>query len=68
MSWWRFFAWNAAGGICWAALVGLVAFYAGHAAADAIGHYGLYGGAAVVVFGALVLIGLHVWRKRVIEP
>jgi membrane protein DedA with SNARE-associated domain len=67
MAWWRFFAWNAAGGICWAVLVGLVAFYAGHAAADAIGHYGLYGAAAVVVLGALVLIGMHVWRKRVIE-
>src|SRR5438132_283980 len=39
MHWWTFFLWNAAGGICWAALVGLVAYYVGHAAADAIGRY-----------------------------
>jgi len=26
MEWWRFLFWNAAGGICWATLVGLVAF------------------------------------------
>ena len=67
MTWWRFFAWNAAGGICWATLVGLVAYYAGHAAADAIGHYGLYGGAAVVLVGAAALVGLHFWRKRMIR-
>ena len=42
MSWWRFLFWNALGGIVWATLVGLVAFYAGKAAADAIAHYGVY--------------------------
>jgi membrane protein DedA with SNARE-associated domain len=67
MTWWRFFVWNAAGGICWAILVGLVAYYAGHAAADAIGHYGLYGGAAVVLVGAAALVGLHFWRKRMMR-
>ena len=36
MPWWRFLLWNAAGGICWALLVGLVSYYLGHAAADAI--------------------------------
>ena len=36
MHWWRFLFWNAAGGICWATAVGLVAYYAGRAAADAI--------------------------------
>ena len=67
MHWWTFFLWNAAGGICWAILVGLVAFYVGHAAADAIGHYGLLGGAALVVLLALVLGALHLWRKRVLR-
>lgn len=64
MSWWRFFAWNAAGGVVWAAAVGLLAFYAGRAAADAISRYGVYAAvaiAAAVVVGAL---GLHVWRRR----
>jgi membrane protein DedA with SNARE-associated domain len=67
MHWWTFFLWNAAGGICWAILVGLVAYYVGHAAADAIGHYGLLGGAAVVVLLVLVLGAIHFWRKRMLR-
>jgi membrane protein DedA with SNARE-associated domain len=54
MEWWKFLFWNAAGGICWAIAVGLVAYYAGHAAADAIQRYGIYaagGIAAAVVIG-----------------
>jgi membrane protein DedA with SNARE-associated domain len=53
MEWRKFLFWNAAGGICWATLVGLVAYYAGGAAADAIQRYGIY--AAVVVAGALLI-------------
>jgi membrane protein DedA with SNARE-associated domain len=67
MHWWTFFLWNAAGGICWAALVGLIAYYLGQAAADAVNRYGLIGGAVVV---GLVLIGaviVHFWRRRVLE-
>jgi membrane protein DedA with SNARE-associated domain len=64
MHWWQFLLWNAAGGIAWAAGFGLLSYYAGHAAADAIDHYGLYAGIAigVVVLGGLV--GLHFWRRR----
>jgi membrane protein DedA with SNARE-associated domain len=54
MEWWRFLFWNAAGGICWATAVGLVSYYAGNAAADAIQRYGIYaagGIAAAVVIG-----------------
>jgi membrane protein DedA with SNARE-associated domain len=67
MPWWRFFAWNAAGGIAWATTVGLVAYYFGRAAADAIAQYGLIG--AVIAVGGilLVLLGLHFWRKRMEE-
>ena len=54
MPWWRFFFWNAAGGIVWATGVGLVAYYFGNAAADAIAQYGLVG--AAVVVGAAVLV------------
>jgi membrane protein DedA with SNARE-associated domain len=67
MQWWRFLFWNAAGGICWAALVGLLAYFGGHAAADAVERFGLIGGiviAALVVAGA---IAFHVWRRRVVE-
>jgi membrane protein DedA with SNARE-associated domain len=51
MPWWRFLFWNAAGGIAWAIAVGLVAFYSGKAAANAIQQYGLYAAGAVVVVG-----------------
>src|SRR5262249_55713919 len=37
---WRFFAWNAAGGIVWATGVGLIAYFLGDAAAKAINRYG----------------------------
>jgi membrane protein DedA with SNARE-associated domain len=67
MRWWTFFGWNAAGGICWAVLVGLVAYYAGQAAADAISHYGLIGGAVVVALALLALLVFHLWRRRLVE-
>jgi membrane protein DedA with SNARE-associated domain len=67
MPWWRFLAWNAAGGIVWALGVGLLAYYAGKAAADALARYGIYaaiaGGVAVVIF----IAALHLWRRRVVE-
>jgi membrane protein DedA with SNARE-associated domain len=67
MHWWKFFFWNALGGICWALLVGLIAYYVGHAAADAVGRYGLIGGAAVVGIAAIVLVAIHHWKKRVLR-
>ena len=47
--WWRFLVWNAAGGIVWAVGVGLLAYYAGKAAADALARYGVYAAIAVGV-------------------
>jgi len=67
MHWWTFFLWNAAGGICWAALVGLVAYYAGQAAGDAISHYGLIGGGVLVALLLATFVALHFWRKRLVE-
>jgi membrane protein DedA with SNARE-associated domain len=64
MSWWRFLFWNALGGIVWATLVGLVAFYAGKAAADAIAHYGVYGGIAIGIIVVLGIAALHLVRRR----
>ena len=67
MHWWRFFLWNAAGGICWAVLVGLVSYYLGQAAAEAINRYGLIAGVAIVV---LLVVGALVFRfirRRMIE-
>jgi membrane protein DedA with SNARE-associated domain len=67
MHWWRFFLWNAAGGICWAVLVGLVSYYLGRAAAEAINRYGLIAGIAIV---ALLVVGALVFRfirRRMME-
>jgi membrane protein DedA with SNARE-associated domain len=67
MRWWTFFLWNAAGGICWALLVGLVAYLFGQAAADAIAKYGLIGGASIVALALAGLVAFHFWRKRLVE-
>jgi membrane protein DedA with SNARE-associated domain len=67
MPWWKFLGWNAAGGIVWAVGVGVIAFYGGHAAADVIEEYGLYGGIAVVVIVAVGLVAFHFLRRRVEE-
>jgi membrane protein DedA with SNARE-associated domain len=67
MHWWRFFLWNAAGGICWAVLVGLVSYYLGRAAAEAINRYGLIAGVVIV---ALLVLGALVFRfirRRMME-
>jgi len=63
MEWRKFLFWNAAGGICWATLVGLVAYYSGNAAASAIQRYGIY--AVGVIAGATVLgwLGLHYGKR-----
>jgi len=64
MLWWRFLFWNALGGIVWAAVVGLVSFYAGKAVADAITRYGVYGGIAIGVAIVLAMLAVHVVRRR----
>jgi membrane protein DedA with SNARE-associated domain len=63
MSWWKFLFWNAAGGICWATAVGLVAYYSGHAAADAIQRYGIYAAAGIVVVLLIGWFATHTGKK-----
>jgi membrane-associated protein len=57
MAWPRFLFWNALGGICWAASIGV--YFVGHAFEEVIGVGGLV--AAGVVSGGLV--GLFIWRR-----
>jgi membrane protein DedA with SNARE-associated domain len=64
MSWWKFLFWNAAGGIVWATAVGLVAYYAGHAAADAIQRYGLFAAAGLVAVIVLGWLAVHFGKRR----
>jgi len=67
MSWWRFLAWNALGGIFWAILVGLVAYYLGHAAADAIQKWGLIGAGVAAAVAVLLFLGVHYLSKRFVR-
>jgi len=67
MHWWKFLFWTALGGIIWATSVGLVAYYSGKAAADAIQRYGYFVAAGVAVLTVLVLIGLRVFSRRLEE-
>lgn len=66
MEWWRFLFWNAAGGIIWATAVGLVAFYSGKAAADAIQRYGLFAAVGLVVILVAGWLATH-YAKRWLE-
>jgi membrane protein DedA with SNARE-associated domain len=49
MPWRSFVLWNALGGIIWATGVGLIAYFIGHSAGNAIQAFGYYGLAAVVI-------------------
>ncbi|MFL5960623.1 MAG: DedA family protein [Gaiellaceae bacterium] len=63
MEWWKFLFWNAAGGICWATAVGLVSYYAGHAAADAIQQYGIYAAGGIAAALAIGFFATHYGKK-----
>jgi membrane protein DedA with SNARE-associated domain len=63
----RFLVWNAAGAICWASLVGLVSYYLGNAAANAIGRYGLYAAGGVLLLAGLGYLIVRRIDRRVVE-
>ena len=65
MPWWRFLFWNAAGGIVWATTVGLVSYYLGKTAADAIAKYGLFAAAAVAAAAVIAWLALRLLGKRI---
>ena len=67
MHWWRFLAWNAAGGIVWATGVALVSYYLGDAAASAFSRYGLYAAGGVLLLTALGFLIVRQLEKRVLK-
>ena len=67
MPWWRFFLWNAAGGIVWATGVSLLAYYFGKAAADAVQTYGIYALIVIVVVLLIGFVSVRLLKKR-LEP
>jgi membrane protein DedA with SNARE-associated domain len=64
MHWWSFLFWNAAGGICWATAVGLVAYYGGKAAADAIARYGVYAAGGIAGLLVVAWVVIHFGKRR----
>ena len=67
MHWWRFFAWNMAGGITWVLLIGLVSYYLGDAAASAFSRYGLYAAGGAIVLSAIGFLIVRKLEKRIVE-
>jgi membrane protein DedA with SNARE-associated domain len=57
----QFFFYNALGGITWGVTVGLVGYYAGSAAADAITSFGIY---AAIALGILLVGGFVFLKAR----
>jgi membrane protein DedA with SNARE-associated domain len=62
MHWRSFVVWNACGGITWATSVGLLAYFLGHSAGNALEAFGIFGLTAVLV-GA-VSAGLFLYLRR----
>jgi membrane protein DedA with SNARE-associated domain len=60
MHWRSFVLWNALGGIVWATGVGLIAYFLGNSASNAIEAFGLYGLAAVLI----AIVGGFVMHRR----
>src|SRR5580704_1805900 len=60
MRWRTFFLWNALGGICWATGVGLIAYFVGQSASNAIATFGIYGLVAVLIAAGSGFL----WHRR----
>jgi membrane protein DedA with SNARE-associated domain len=67
MPWWRFLAWNAAGGIAWGTLVGLISYFVGSAAAKAIGTYGLIAAGGTLLLAAVGFLVVRRLEKHVVD-
>ncbi len=64
MRWPVFFFWNALGGIAWATSVGLLAYFAGHAAEQALKIGGIAAVAGLALLFGAVLVARGVRRRR----
>jgi membrane protein DedA with SNARE-associated domain len=60
MRWRSFLFWNALGGICWATGVGVVAYFVGRSAENALSAFGIFG----LVAAAVALVGLFFAHRR----
>jgi membrane protein DedA with SNARE-associated domain len=62
MRWRSFLFWNACGGITWATVVGLLAYFLGHSASNALEAFGIFGLTAVLL--ATLSAGLFLYLRR----
>jgi membrane protein DedA with SNARE-associated domain len=60
MPWRSFVVWNALGGSLWATGIGLLAYFLGHSAGNAIETFGIYGLVAVVI----AVVGFLIAHRR----
>jgi membrane protein DedA with SNARE-associated domain len=67
MSWWSFLGWNAAGGIVWATLIGLLAYFLGEAVARLIGPFGLLAAGGVILLAAIGFFIARRLERRVMD-
>jgi membrane protein DedA with SNARE-associated domain len=63
MPWRSFLFWNACGGIAWATGVGLLAYFLGHSASNAVEAFGIFGLTAVLVAAASGGLFLYLRRR-----
>jgi membrane-associated protein len=70
MHWRSFVVWNALGGITWATAIGLLAYFLGHSASNAVQAFGIYGlvAVALAVGSALVMHRRHRRREQAAGP
>ena len=67
MHWWSFLGWNAAGGIVWATLVGVLAYFLGEAFAKLIGPFGLLAAGGVILLTAAGFFIARRLERRVVD-
>ena len=60
MPWHSFVLWNALGGICWAVIIGTIAYVLGNSAKGALEAFGLWGLIAVVI----AIVSFVAWHRR----
>jgi membrane protein DedA with SNARE-associated domain len=70
MRWRSFLLWNALGGITWAIAIGLIAYFLGHSAGNALESFGIFGliAVALAVVSAVVVHRRHRRRTLHREP
>ena len=60
MPWRSFLVWNALGGICWAVIIGTIAYLLGSSAGNVLEAFGLWGLIAFI----LAIVGFFGWHRR----